>query len=242
VIGDGINAKGCQLVAANTLFDHCVLRNCFLDNTGRDVGSGEEVHLEGMQNVSASFMTIRRSIFMRLNVMGIHFTNYGSGPPTTDITLENNLWLHSVDAVSLSQALASDPWHPSPRPFHVANMAAGGQLGQYTRWNVRYNTFETEPVFEGTRPAVDCNWIGNAGKWSNLGAGWTYRYNVGTKIHATDTAVTPAASVKGTPAPFGWVDGKHPAYDFRLTSNSVLRDKGDPADFPAVDLDGVARA
>jgi hypothetical protein len=239
IVGDTINAKGCQLTANDVLFDHCTFRNCFINNQGRNVGSGEEVHLEGIQVVGCSFITFRRCTWVRNNVMDVMFTNYGSSPPTTDITIENCVFAHSTEARNLTEGLA-DTWHSST-PVLINFLAPNAQPGTLTNWVVRNNTFETSVGAIGQN-AVNSKWVGNVGGWPNFGAGMTYRYNVGTKIHSTDTAVTPNSSSKGSPAPFGWVDSTSPAYNFHLASNSVCRDKGSPTDFPATDLDGVARA
>jgi hypothetical protein len=239
-LGGIINGKSTQVTGANNTFENCVIHDCYLNNSGRSDAAPAThplMHLEGMWAASCSGLTLKRCFFYRNNVMDVFFTNLG-GAATTDVTIENCLFAHTISATTEAGAAT---WDPSATGLYIANLGTN-VLGSITDWVVRNNTFETQVVCS-SRPVVNSRWVGNIGSWPNLSSqGMTYAYNCGTKIAASDTLVSPAVSTAVTPAAFGWVNSQSPVYDFHLTSASVCRDKADPTDYPTVDLDGVTRS
>jgi hypothetical protein len=236
-LGRAINCKIIQHTGANTTLENCLIHDCYLNNQGRvnDVPPYGFMHMEAIWTTASGF-TVKRCKFYKNAVYDIFFTNLG-GSATVGVTLENNVFAHSTGGTSEATA---GTWDPNTTGIYINYLAPGASPGVLTNWVVRNNTFETPVVNTSGQTATGSRWKNNVGSWPNI-PGMVYGYNVGTKIHATDTLVSPAASTSSTTAPFGWVSPSHPNYDFHLTSSSVCRDKGDPADFPATDLDGNAR-
>lgn len=200
----------------NTTFDNVLFHDVF------QVGAG--VHNEGLYS-QASGLTVRNCTFRRCATMDLFITrgDWWGQPVYGDVTIENNVFEHST--------LSGTGWH-----FYSLGIN-GGVIQEMRDWIVRNNTFEITASGGGT-PAPGTIWHGNAGAWGNY-PGAQYRYNVGSKIDATDTAVSPNQSTPQTPAPFGWVNS--PASDFHLTAASVCRNKVPAGFHTATDRDGNLR-
>ncbi len=242
-IRNGINCKGIQHGGLNHLFEDCYIHDIQLDNTGRETSPGDYgIHNEGMYVIASPGLTIRRCTFLRCPTMNVFFTgaNDALDPRTKDVTLENNIFGHCRDA--------SNNWHDGPCVYiaHTDNLANGqvqpdGARGPIDNFQIRYNLFEHTFFFGTNRSVINgSKMVGNIGGWSNLSSqGMVYRFNVGDKIHATDTLVSPSESSSSTPIPVGWIN---PAADnFQLGPTSVALGKGDPVDFPTIDRIGAPR-
>ena len=225
------DSKGFQGGAANMLFEN----NVFHDITLTASGSAAGVHNECAYITGGTGQTWRRNRFLFCPVMAMFFANFIGGPPFTGVTIENNVFTHSVND--------GGSWHEGSS-FVIPN-GAGGQ-NQVTGWVIRYNTFEVPPDFGSTPGTGDDN--GSAKYYGNLGADgdckapeWTYSYNVGETCHGTgEVSVTRATNDRSHPtqAPFyvGAATG-----DFHLRPGSPAVNRGDPASFPVTDVDGGNR-
>lgn len=241
-IRNAVNAKGIQHPGLNHVFDDVNVHDISVNNTGRHESTGPSdpipdrlVHNEGMYVLASPGLTLKNSTFLRCPTMDVFFT--ASADPadatTTNVTLENNVFGHTLDA--------SGNWHVGNCVYIKLTTINGPGNGPINGWTVRNNLFEHGFGVEGDHTVSGSRWVGNIGQWDDLSAdGMVYRYNVGTKIHATDTAVTPSQSSPSQPIPVGWVNPA--AGDFHLTAGSVAIGKADPTDFPQFDKDGAARS
>ncbi len=219
-IGNVVDQKGAVLggstdgTPVNLLIDDVEFHDVI------QVGPG--VHNECVFS-QAGGLTIRNSTFTNCATMDLFIVRgdwwgqalYGG------VTLENNVFGHSV---------LGSGWHYYG--LYWSN-------GSFTNARVVNNTFESSVILSNPGPGP------YSGVWANnIGGGWdclpgvTYRGNIGTRCHASDTAVTPASSCAppACPAvtvPVGWSNPA--AHDFRLTAGSIAIDHGDPAYAPALD-------
>lgn len=226
-----LDSKGFQGGSDGMLIENTVFRDIRLSPAGEAAG----VHNECAYVTGGDRQTWRRNRFLLCPVMAMFFANYLGGPPFSSVTIENNLFTHTLNS--------RGEWH-NGASFVIPN-GAGGQ-NQVTNWVVRYNTFETPPDFGSTPGTGDDN--GSAHYYGNLGADgacgareWTYRYNVGETCRGVgEVAVRGATNSSGRPnqAPF-YVDA--PAGDFRLRPRSAARDRGDRTRYPRADVEGGHR-
>ena len=222
-IGNVTDEKGAVVSGTNFTFDNVVFHDVRLAEPG--------IHNECVYAIVVPRMTVRNSIFHDCATMDLFFT-YGTWwtplpPPFGGVTLENNVFAHSKKE-------QSDPdWHHYS--LYIARTADGD--GSLTDWTVRNNTFET-PAAVSQSSSSGSRWVGNLGSWDCV-PGVAYRHNVGKRCSSTDKPVTPAASTRTRPAPFGWVAPQR--NDFRLLAGSPAIDAADPDDAPATDRDGHAR-
>lgn len=145
----------------------------------------------------------------------------------SDVTIENNVFGHTTTA--------SGTFHPG-----CALVIGSTSTTTYENWQIRYNTFETCWDIGAPPGSGGSAVVGNLGGHA-CRRGFRYRYNVGTTCGGTgDLSVEPAVNTARSPdaAPF-YVDA--PGGDLRLRAASPAIGRGDPADYPAVDKDGVTR-
>jgi hypothetical protein len=229
-VGNVTDQKGALFGGwSSTASQHLVIDNVeFHDVLHR----GEGVHNECVFSQSPG-LTIRNSTFRNCATMDISI-NRGSWwgqPPYGGVTLENNVFGHSV--------MDEDGWH---------HYGLAWFIGAFENARVVNNTFENAVL-------IDENNIGSgpySGVWANnIGGGWeclpgvTYRNNVGKKCDGSDRAVSPSSSC-GPPAcasvrtmPVGWIN---PAgFDFSLAPNSPAISAANPAYATATDKRGLPR-
>ena len=223
-IGRITDEKGALITGRNFTFDRVVFHDVLVTD--------DEVHNECIYALDVTGLTVRNSLFYNCATMDLFFT-YGTWwsplpPPYTDITIENNVFEHSMKT-------NGSEWHYYS--LYVGLTGDGG--GPLKNWNVRYNTFEIPANIDEERSSVSgSQWVGNLGDWSCVD-GVAYRDNVGKKCGATDKSVSPASSGEGRPAPFGWMNPA--AHDFRLKPGSPAINIGAANDAPATDARGVRR-
>jgi hypothetical protein len=216
-VGNVTDEKGAIIGETGFTVDNVVFHDVLVTDS--------HVHNECVYATGAEGLTIRNSVFINCATMDLFFTNYAGGPDYGNITVENNVFEHSMR---------------EDREWHYYSLFVGntGPSGADLRnWVVRNNTFEIDARVSLTR-ATGSRWVGNLGGWDCV-SGVAYRHNVGTKCGVTDKRVSPDSSTRIAQAPFGWLS---PAtHDFRLTAGSPAIDAGDPDDHPMTDRDGLLR-
>jgi hypothetical protein len=250
-VRNAVNAKGHQHSGSGHTFESVYTHDITVNNTGRLTEPiDRSVHNEGMYVLASPGLTLRGCKFFNCPTMNVFFTSSVDAidPRTKNVTLENCVFGHCRDA--------SNNWHGGPcvrigntESYSIpAQLNPDGSYGPLDNFKIRYCLFEHGLVLgaitsdPADRPVINGSEIrGCIGGWDNLASkGMVYRYNVGTKIHATDLAVSPSESTPTTPIPVGWVNPA--AGDFHLTAASVAVGRGDPTNFPATDYDGAVRS
>jgi hypothetical protein len=190
----------------------------------------EGVHNECMYVDGGNRSTFRGNLFIGCPTMALFFTNWDGGAAYRNVTIENNVFGHTLDN--------DQNWHSSCSLYF-----GPGANNQNTLvgWSVRYNTFENAPCVADGMPTRDGIWIGNLGGITCM-RGFTYRYNVGETCGGTgDFRVPNAVNSRARPnsAPF-YVNA--PAGDFHLRPGSAAINRGDPKTFPRRDRADRVRA
>ncbi len=203
------------------------------------VATNEGIHNECVYSVGPH-LTVKRSHFWNCATMDLFITrgDYWTPPqaPYGGVTIENNVFEH--------------PRMEDGHGWHYYGLLFGGQLNfdgaLLDDLKVRYNTFETAVSLNSTfRAGGNSEWIGNVGGGWDCIPGMVYRFNVGEKCSATDVRVSRAYSC-GPPgcatvrtATQGWVNPAR--HNFHLKRGAPAIGRGNPNDFPLVDLDGRRR-
>jgi hypothetical protein len=177
--------------------------------------SGSGVHTECLQIGAGDRVVVRNSRFRNCDVMDLHITWYGAAPMTSNVTIENNFFSAATGGGSFAiqaNAYANLLIRNNSLDQALVIFTSGGQQGPNT--NVRV--------------------IGNVGPRDGPWAcepGVVFRHNVwdGTTCDPTDID-----------APSGFLDPA--AGDFHLLPTSDAIDHGDPASYPATDIDGDRRS
>ncbi len=175
-------------------------------------------------------LTIRNSTFRNCATMDLFIVrgDWWGQPPYGGLTLENNVFGHSVNGSG---------WH---------NYGLYWANDKFENIRVVNNTFENAVILDNVGPGPYSGvWANNiGGGWSCL-AGVTYRNNVGKTCGPSDKAVNPAMSCappacgSSVTAPYRWVDPA--AGDFHLRSDSPAVNAGSPDYAPRTDRDGWLR-
>jgi hypothetical protein len=231
-VGNVIDQKGALLGGwEKTASLHLVIDNVVFHDVIQD---GPEVHNECIFS-QAPGLVLRNSTFRNCATMDLMITrgDFWGQPPYGGVTIENNVFAHSVNG--------RDP------DWHYYGLLLHGNMGQLTNVRVVNNTFET-PVGGITTDDVHRA----SGVWANnIGGGWdclpgmTYRGNVGKRCNGSDkgaspqTSCAPPACGRRIIAPVGWVDSV--GYDFHLKASSRAIGAADPAYATARDRDGRVR-
>jgi hypothetical protein len=186
---------------------------------------GDNDHTECLQFEPADFVTISNSYFTRCDTITLAFFTSLAGDSLSPagfaapdhIVLENNFIDQSYDA-------AGGP------TYHAL------QIGACTNCVIRYNSWAQAAHMPCGPPCGDASLnnvvTGNVGPQTDCGnGGITFSHNVfqGTSCGPTDRDV----------ANLGFVDAG--AFDLHLRADSPAVDAGDPADFPAADIDDQHR-
>jgi len=116
--------------------------------------------------------------------------------------------------------------------FYSFRIAAAADHEGCRNIDYRYNSATTAMVLECGRSVSGVRVVGNLGPFNqwNCERGFVFSHNVwnGAKCDATDVN-----------APSGFRDARR--NDLRLTAGSAAIDRGDPRDYPAIDIDGTRR-
>jgi len=182
-------------------------------------------HTECLQVEPADDVTIRNSIFRRCDTIVINFANDLAGDSKSaagyaapnNILIENNFLDEAMD-------------NTGGPTYYSLNMR------ECTNCTIRYNSWLQEPRQPNGEISLNNKYIGNVGPMSQndcYTTGVTYSYNVwkGGKCGATDLNVTTLGFLNSTPGSF----------DLHLAATSPAINRGDPANYPATDIDGQAR-
>lgn len=225
VVRNIVDAKGFEGGADGMVLDHNVWRGIIVTN--------ELVHNECAFVDGGDRQVWRRNRFVGCPTMALFFTNFEGGPAYRDVLVENNMVGRSLD---------------DEQQFHsgCAVVLGAGPNGQNTfvGWTVRYNTFESCVFNEGSpSPADDTG----SGRWyGNVGGGWgcvpefTYHHNVGEACARTDVRAGAKSNDRGRPNRVPWY-ADAPAGDLHLRPGARPIGRGDPRDFPPIDIDGQRR-
>lgn len=220
-----VDEKGFEGGADGMVLDH---------NYWHDIVVTDElVHNECAYVNGGNRQVWRRNRFVGCPTMALFFTNSDGGPTYRDVLVENNMVGRTLD---------------DDQAFHsgCALVLGAGFNGQNTfaGWTVRYNTFETCVHNQGSASPADDD---GSGRWyGNLGGGWdcvpefTYHHNVGTSCGPADLAVAARSNDRHAPNRVRWF-ADAPGGDLHLRPGARAIGRGDPADFPAVDIDGQRR-
>ncbi len=202
----------------------------FENNRIHDAGlrSGSGAHTECMYAWNVSNLTLKRNHFYHCAVMDVFVTG---GSVANGGYVENNVFERpwsSTGNIS-SSALA----------FHFRN--GGDPSPDPSNWDFRYNTFVGPLSISGENPVGSGGMrvVGNVflasvpcGK-----ANTTYSHNAFVSGGCGSNSITQSLATYQA----GFASTGDPG-DYSLRSTSVLRDKGNPSNHPAVDRAGTARA
>jgi hypothetical protein len=173
---------------------------------------GSNAHVECLQIWGSRYVTIRNSRFVNCDSHNVFVG--GEGERVRDITFENNMG------------------GEVPSGYHSFRIAAAADDEGCTNIVYRYNSATTAMLVECGRSASGVRLVGNLGPYDqqNCERNLVFSHNVwdGAKCGATDVN-----------APSGFRDARR--NDLRLAAGSAAIDRGDPRDYPAVDIDGTRR-
>jgi hypothetical protein len=180
-------------------------------------------HLECVMSHSPG-VTFRGNTFRNCGVFDISLGrgDWWGQPEYGNVTMENNLFGHSVDDGA--------DWHYYGLAWWLTTLDGA---------RIVNNTFENEVIMDRANGGVGGVWA------NNIGGGWTcepgvvYVGNVGKSCSAQDKAVNPTSSNQNQTAPMGWVNPA--AFDFHLTAGSPAVNAGSAQYAPAADREGKAR-
>ena len=219
------DSKGFQGGADNMLLEH----NSWHDIALTPPGAAAGVHNECAYITEGDNQIWRRNRFVLCPVMAMFFANFIGGAPFSGVTVENNLFTHTLND--------DGSWHDGSS--FVIPSGAGGQ-NRVDNWIVRYNSFEVPPDI--------ANVPGSALFYGNLGAdpdcdlsAWTLSFNVGSTCgRPGERSVANAVNTRANPnqAPF-YVNALTQDFHLKAGANPAV-DVGLPA-FPTLDLDGGGR-
>jgi chitodextrinase len=219
-----VDAKGFEGGADDMLIENNYWHNIRVVTDG--------VHNECVYVDGGDRSVFRGNLFIGCPTMALFFTNWNGGAPYSNVTVENNIFGHTLDT--------GGNWHGS-----CSFKIGWGANNQNTviGWVVRYNTFEVAPCLDGTPAGGD---TGAGQYYGNLGgiqceSEMVYKYNVGQTCGGVGELSIPNAvndAAHPNQAPF-YVNA--PGGDFHLLGGAAAINKGDPTRYPSVDRDGKAR-
>jgi len=205
-------------------------RNVLIDGVYfHDFRAGQPYqHLECVQIVAVSGLTIRNSRFQRCDIYSLFFTEWAGPNPPHDVLLENN-WFDTSTADG---------------QYCCTSYAVvfSGHMDYYTNIVVRYNSFKQPYVFDGNGPRTNVRVVGNLGINDGCDSRITYAYNVWQWDTPAAACAPTDRVVLGTryqTDKLGYVNAA--ALDLRLTSTSPAINRGDPNSYPKRDILGTHR-
>lgn len=220
-IGNNKNNSLIWISGANITFDHNVIHDAGLPD-------GSSAHTECMYVWRVTNLTLRRNHFYHCGVMDVFITG---GDVSTGGLVENNVF--------------ERPWENTGRvsrwgfAFHFRN--GGSPSPDPSGWEFRYNTF-----VGGLSISTDENPVGPGGLkvTGNLflsstpcgHANATYSYNAFVSGGCGTNSIVYGAGTYLA----GFLAPGDPG-NYALRSGSVLRNKGNPGEFPKVDRNGRGR-
>jgi chitodextrinase len=178
--------------------------------------SDATVHMECLQFGAGNGLTVRGSRFIHCDIFNVFFGHFGATPPPRNITVENNFFSTSTDAVGMPtyySLMFRSPWentlvrnNSSTQSFGISH-----DEGTYSNFRLVGNVAPLMP-------------------WSCDGS-VAYSHNVwqGAQCDPTDKNVSE----------LGFVDEAN--VDLHLKPGSPAIEAGDPASYPATDIDGEHR-
>jgi hypothetical protein len=177
----------------------------------------------------------RNNYFLHCPTMSLYFTNYNGGPAYRDVTVENNVFTHTLTA--------QQGFHPG---CTVVFGLGYNQQNTYVNWTVRYNTFESCVAMSAQTSTTSddhtSHYYGNLGSDGDCYPEWVYSYNVvaNTCGGTHETQVPGAYNTQQNPnqAPFYT---NAPAGDLHLKPGTTPINKADPNNYPPTDKDGTTR-
>jgi hypothetical protein len=219
-IGNNKNNSLIWISGTGITFDHNVIHDAGLPD-----GSG--AHTECMYAWRVTNLTLRRNHFYHCSVMDVFITG---GDVTTGGLVENNVF--------------EKPWENTGRisngyAFHFRN--GGSPSPDPSNWEFRYNTFvgglsispDENPVGSGGM-RITGNLFLSANPCGQRNTTYSYNAFAGGGCGSNNVVASTAAFLLG-------LASKGDPGTYALLANSVLRDKGNPGNFPTVDRNGNKR-
>src|SRR3989442_8854734 len=218
--GQGSNHPEIQPAPMQVKRPHGILIDGTLwQNFARCTGSD---HTECLQAEPADDLTIRNSTFEKCDTIVVNLANdlansnsaAGYRAPN-NVLIENNFFDEARDSTG-------------GQTYYALN------IRECTNCTIRYNSWSQAPRLPDGEIALNVKYIANVGPfipWACPLAGVTFSHNVweGASCSSTDKNV----------ADVGFVN--RAAADLHLVAGSPAIDAGDPASFPATDIDGDRR-
>ena len=197
--------------AGSPVSNNVVVDGVFFHDVGRQNCGG--CHVECLFLQEAANVIIRNSKFTRCDIMDLYVSPVQGGPTAYNVTIENNWFDQPTDGGSYALDIHPDAG-TVPRNFIV-----------------RYNSFNSSILVYPEFNYDNVQFIANVGRTAYCGqSGITYAYNVWSnqKCGSTDKV-----------APNGFVNAG--AFDLHLSATSAAINAGNPASYPATDIEGTPR-
>jgi hypothetical protein len=220
---------------SGVLFDRVTVENVSTDDFGGDLAAS--CHQTGIKFYPTNGVTIRYSTFKAVAVDPI-FIEQLSSRVTANFTFENNFmdvgWGDTNGSSEGGSSRTAGPFHC----FWIRDWTSG----TYSNIKIRYNSFAAScvGVFVGaggtySGSEVKGNIFANAScNGANPPTGWTYSYNVWGDAVGCGTNSVGSVNIVNEYVSEGTID-------FHLVGGATSIGKGDPADCPAFDFDGIGR-
>jgi len=180
------------------------------------------VHMECFFANGIQGLTIRRTVFRGCKSTGdMLITQSGTAPQPSNTLIENSIFETATDANG-----ATVPYTIQTQTPNV--------LMPFNNFRFLYNLFQSPPDLQGGTGNPNAILTGNIGAFTSCPAS-TYSHNIWTAVKCGTTDIAGSGILNG--ANFVNVG----AHDWHYTSSNPAINDGDPASYPATDLDNHGR-